>query len=200
MGYDLKGRLLEFCDCKVLCPCWHGEDADSGTCDSVLSWHIDRGKVNDVDVSGLTIAALVHVPSNILKGNWRLVVYVDDKSTPQQQEALVNVWTGKLAGPVAGLVPLIGEVAGLERAPIAFDIKDGKGTLRIGEVIAADQTALLGPKGQPTMVHDTAFSVTAGAPITVAKAGSYRVNAPHYGFQINLQGRSATQSSFHFES
>ena len=28
MGYHLEGRLLEVCDCRVLCPCWIGEDPD----------------------------------------------------------------------------------------------------------------------------------------------------------------------------
>ena len=26
MAYQLEGRLLEVCDCNVLCPCWIGED------------------------------------------------------------------------------------------------------------------------------------------------------------------------------
>lgn len=199
VGYDLEGRYLESCNCKAICPCWAGGDPDKGTCDAVLSWHIDRGKVNDVDVSGLTLVALAHVPGNIFKGNWRLVVYVDDKATPQQQEALVNVWTGKLGGPVADLVPLIGEVAGLERAPITFALKDGKGTLRVGEAIAIDQAAFLGPQGRALTLHDPVFSPTAGAPITMGKASSYRVNAPQYGFQINLQGHNASQGGFHFE-
>jgi len=28
MAYNLKGRLLEVCNCRVLCPCWIGEDPD----------------------------------------------------------------------------------------------------------------------------------------------------------------------------
>jgi hypothetical protein len=26
MAYHLEGKLLEVCDCRVLCPCWIGED------------------------------------------------------------------------------------------------------------------------------------------------------------------------------
>ena len=33
MAYTLEGRILEVCDCNVLCPCWIGEDPDNGTCD-----------------------------------------------------------------------------------------------------------------------------------------------------------------------
>jgi hypothetical protein len=91
MAYQLEGRLLEVCTCNVLCPCWVGEDPDGGTCDTVIAWHVDKGTVNGVDVSALTVAVLGHIPGNILKGNWRVIVYVDDRATPQQQEALLNV-------------------------------------------------------------------------------------------------------------
>src|SRR5689334_13529607 len=41
--YRLEGRLLEVCDCGVLCPCWIGEDPDNGSCDSALAYHFDSG-------------------------------------------------------------------------------------------------------------------------------------------------------------
>ena len=44
MAYHLEGRLLEVCDCRVLCPCWIGEDPDNGTCDSVLAYRFDKGR------------------------------------------------------------------------------------------------------------------------------------------------------------
>ena len=64
-----------------LCPCWVGEDPDGGTCDGVLSWHVDKGSVNGTDVSGRTFTILTHIPGNILEGNWRVVVYIDDGAT-----------------------------------------------------------------------------------------------------------------------
>ena len=54
MAYQLEGSLLEVCTCNVLCPCWVGEDPDSGTCDSAMAYHFDKGDINGVDVSGLT--------------------------------------------------------------------------------------------------------------------------------------------------
>jgi hypothetical protein len=76
-----------------------------------------------VDVTGLTFAAVMDIPGNVLAGNWRAMVYMDDKSTPQQEEALLNLYTGKLGGPVADLVKLIGEVVGMERVPITFNLE-----------------------------------------------------------------------------
>ncbi len=199
MAYQLEGRLLEVCTCKVVCPCWVGEDPDQGICEGVLAWCVDKGTINNVDVSGLTLAVMAHIPGNVLKGNWRVVVYVDAKATPQQKEALLNVWTGKLGGPVADLAQLIGEVAGVEEAPITFTVEGGRGTLQIGKAIQAEMAPFQGATGQTTTLHDTVFTTIPGSPAYVSKASTYRVNLPNYGFNINLQNHNAIQGSFRFE-
>ncbi len=81
MAYRLQGSILEVCTCQVLCPCWIGEDPDGGTCDSTVAYHVDTGSVNNVDVSGLTLAVVCHIPGNVLKGNWRVLVFVDERAT-----------------------------------------------------------------------------------------------------------------------
>ena len=133
MPYHLEGRLLEVCNCRVLCPCWIGEDPDYGTCDTIIAWRFDKGTINGVDVAGRTIAVIAHVPGNILQGNWRAAVYLDDKVTPQQEEAILGVYTGKLGGPVAELVKLIGEVVSVEKVPITFTVEGGRGTIKLGD-------------------------------------------------------------------
>ena len=127
--YRLEGRLLEVCDCGVLCPRWIGEDPDNGTCDTIVAWRIDRGDIQGVDVADRTIATIAHVPGNILQGNWRVAVYLDERVSPAQEEALLAVWTGKLGGPVAELTKLIGEVVAVEKVPISFEVHGGSGTI-----------------------------------------------------------------------
>jgi hypothetical protein len=101
MAYHLEGQLLEVCDCRVLCPCWIGEDPDNGTCDSVLAYHFDKGTIDGVDVTGRTIAMVSHIPGNVLQGNFRVALYVDEGASQSQQEAILNVYSGKLGGPIA---------------------------------------------------------------------------------------------------
>jgi len=198
MGYELQGRLLEVCTCNVICPCWVGEDPDGGKCDGLIAWHIDQGSINGVDVSGLTVATLNHIPGNVLKkGTWRTVVYLNDTATPQQQDALLQVWTWKLGGPVADLIQLVGEVMGLERVPIDFRIEGGKGTVRIGSAVEAELVPLQGATGATTL-HDSVFSTIPGSPAFLAKAPVYRAKAPNYGFEIELQNRNAVQGDFRF--
>lgn len=200
MAYTLEGRLLEVCTCNVICPCWVGEDPDGGRCDGVIAWRIDRGEINGVDVSDRTIAVAAHIPGNVLKGNWRVVVYLDERATSEQEEAILAVWTGKQGGPVADLVQLVGEIAGLERVPIVFDVEGGRGRLAIGAAVEAELMPLQGATGQPTTLHDSVFSTIPGSPAYVSKASTYRLNAPNYGFTIDLQGHNAVQGTFRFEA
>jgi hypothetical protein len=196
MSYQLEGRLLEVCTCNVLCPCWVGEDPDNGTCDGVLAWRVDKGTVSGLDVSGHTLVILCHIPGNIMKGNWRVRVYVDDQATPEQKDALLQVWTGKLGGPVADLAQLVGEVVAVEQAPITFEIKGANGTLKIGQAIEASLKPFQGATGKDTAIHDTIFTTIPGSPAYVGKASHYRVNAPE--FKIDLKDHNAVSGSFRF--
>ncbi len=199
MAYDLEGRLLEVCDCNILCPCWVGEDPDNGTCDAVVAWHIDRGSVNGLDVSGRTLAILNHIPGNVLKGNWRVIFFVDDEATPDQQEALLSVWSGKLGGPIADLAQLVGEVAGVERVPITFAVEEGRGRLQIGSEVSAELAPYQGATGGATTLHDTVFSTIPGSPAYVGKAATYRAKHAVLGMDVDLQGHNAIQGTFRFE-
>ncbi|WP_137940153.1 DUF1326 domain-containing protein [Chitinivorax sp. B] len=200
MGYHLEGRLLEVCNCRVLCPCWIGEDPDFGTCDTIIAWHMDNGMVDGVDVSGRTIAAVAHVPGNILKGNWTAAIFIDDAASKAQEDALLKVYTGKAGGPVADLVKLIGTVVSVERAPITFTVQAGKGTLAIGTDYYAELDPYLGATGGKTTLSDTAFSTVPGAPAYVGKAPVYRSKNAAIGIDVDLKDHNALQSTFVFDA
>jgi hypothetical protein len=198
--YLLEGRLLEVCDCKVLCPCWIGEDPDKGTCDSALAYHFDRGTIEGIDVSGLTFAVVGHIPGNILAGNFRVIFYVDERATPDQYDALLKAWSGKLGGPLADAIKLIGEVVAVERAAITFTVEKGKGTLLIGRLVEADMEPYRGSTGAVTTLNESIFSTIPGSPAYVSKAGLYRADIPALNLNIDLRGHNAIQGHFRFEA
>ena len=200
MAYHLEGRLLEVCNCRVLCPCWIGEDPDFGTCDTIVAWHFDKGTIDGVDVAGRTIAMIAHVPGNILQGNWRAAVYLDDGVTPAQEAALLAVYTGKKGGPIAELAKLVGEVVSVERAPIRFDVNEGRGTLTVSDVSHSELEPYKGPDGSTTVLSNTIFSTVPGAPVFVGKASSYRSKHAALGHDIELRGHNALQSTFVFDA
>ncbi len=196
MAYQVEGRLLEVCNCKILCPCWVGGDPDNGTCDGTMAWHVDKGTVNGTDVAGHTLVLLAHIPGNILKGNWTVRIYIDDGATPAQKDALLSVWGGKLGGPIADMAKLVGKIVAVEQVPITFQLKGVEGTLKIGSAIQANVESFKGATGAATTLHDTVFTSIPGSPAYVGKASLYRVAAPD--FKIDLQGHNAVCGSFRF--
>ena len=200
MAYHLEGRLLEVCNCRGLCPCWIGEDPDFGTCDTMLAWRFDKGSIDGVDVAGRTIGLIAHVPGNILEGNWRAAVYLDDKVSPEQEKAILNVYTGKLGGPVGELVKLIGEVVSVEKVPIMFDVQGGKGTLKFGSAGYAELEPYKNATGATTTLADTVFSTVPGAPVFVGKAPHYRATNEKLGINLDMKNHNALQSTFVFDA
>jgi hypothetical protein len=178
-----------------------GEDPDPGTCDSVNSYHIDSGNIDGVDVSGRTISFLVHIPGNVLKGNWKVAIVVDDGASDVQQDAIVNAFGGKLGGPLADVAQLVGEVVSVERAPIAFQVNEGAGTLKIGSVVDAEMAPYRGPTGVITTLNESIFTTIPGAPAWVSKASKYVRKGSTYGLiDLDLSGNNAIQGSFRFEA
>ena len=197
--YDLEGTLLEACSCGVLCPCWVGSDPDGGTCDSFNAYHFDRGTIHGVDVGGLSFINVCHIPGNVLvPGSWQVVSFVDDRANQMQYEAILDAYHGRLGGPLADLAGLVGEVVGVERAPITHEIRDGKGTLRIGEVVSAEMEPFHSPDGATiTTLRDSAFSTVPGSPAYVGRAHHHTVDLPEHGMVWSFEGRNAIQADYH---
>lgn len=198
MAYRLEGSMLEVCSCLAICPCWIGQAPDGGHCEGTIAWHFDKGDIDGVDVSGLTIALASYIPGVAVDGNWKVAVFVDDNATPEQEEAILNVYTGKKGGPVADLAQLIGEVVSVERAPITFDVEKNKGSLRIGSDISGELQPFEGATGELTTLHDAVFSVIPGAPAYVGTASSFKMKNDKVGIDLELQGHSSVQGAFLF--
>ena len=198
--YSLTGTLIEACSCNVNCPCWIGEDPDLGECYAIVAYGIEQGQIRDVDVSGLNLVLICHIPGNVLAGNWKIVALVDEKGTQEQRDALLEAFTGKLGGPLGDLwEALIGEVKGVEFVPISHEVEGGSGVLRVADVVETEMEPYRGPDGSITTLQNSVFSTVPGSPAWIAKAGVNRVNLEQYGMSWEYSGRNAIQSEWKIE-
>jgi hypothetical protein len=198
--YSLEGTLIEACSCNVNCPCWIGEDPDLGECFAIVAYGIERGRVQEVDVSGLNLVMICHIPGNVLAGNWKVVALVDERGTQEQRDALIGAFTGKFGGPLADLwEALIGEVKGLAFVSITHKVSGGAGSLSVPDLVEAEMEPYRGPDGSITTLQNSVFSTVPGSPAWIAKAGVNRVNLPQYGMSWEYEGRNAIQSEWKME-
>ena len=137
MSWNLKGSYVETCSCELMCPCNtsldHGATYDY--CRVTLVFSIKEGEIEGTDVSGLVVAAIADTPKVMTEGNWKLGVFVDERASDEQLEKLVGVFSGAKGGPMECLAPLVGEMLGVERAPIEV-VDDGvHHSVRVGDAI-----------------------------------------------------------------
>jgi hypothetical protein len=196
MPYELEGRMHEVCSCQTFCPCWAGLDPDGGECHFSWIFHFDRGTVNGVDVSGLNMGFLGHLPGNVFQGNVRLKVIVDEKCREDQEQALLGAFTGQFGGPLADLAGLVGEVVGVEHAPIEFDVAKGSGSFRAGGFFEGEVEAYRSPSGAPTTLTGTALGPVLGETAYASRVARYETPKAADGLYVIPGG--STQTDFRY--
>jgi hypothetical protein len=151
----------------------------------VLGFHVDQGEVDGVDVSGLAFAIVADSPKQMTDGGWRVGILVDASASDEQAAKLQGIATGELGGPMAGLAPLIGELLGVERVPVTFEVADGTTRARFGKVADVEVAAVKSIEGEELTLGNvphpanttltispstrstvTAFGITFGKPDT----------------------------------
>ncbi|MGH3147944.1 MAG: DUF1326 domain-containing protein, partial [Rubrobacter sp.] len=127
MAWQLNGTYFENCSCDMVCPRTTSGltmPADYDRCRVVLVFHTDSGEVEGVDVSGLSVAVLADTPPVMADGDWRVGLFMDAAASQEQADKLGAVFSGQLGGPMEVVASLIGEMLGMEVAPIEY-LDDG---------------------------------------------------------------------------
>ncbi|QTF90867.1 DUF1326 domain-containing protein [Halomonas sp. BM-2019] len=199
-GYRLEGTMLEICSCAVPCPCFIGEDPDRGECFGVIAFHLEKGEARGVDVAGLTLVNVAHIPGNALAGGWRSVLLVDQCAEEAQVEALLDAFGGKLGGPLADLAGLVGELVAVERVAITHEAREAEGRLEAeGMLEAVFAPIQSSPDGTTATLHDSAFTTVKGAPAYLGKSRRYRVSLPQHGMEWSFDGHNTIQTRWMME-
>ena len=194
MSWNVKGSYVETCSCELMCPCNlsldHGATYDF--CRVTLVFNISEGAVEGTDVAGCKIALIADTPKVMTEGNWRVGVFIDDAATEDQFHRLVQVFSGQLGGPMAGLAPLIGEMLGVERAAILIEDDGLRHSVRVGGMIDFEIEDIV-PFGVETgePVRFSGMFHPVGSDLTMAEAKRSRINA----FGIEYEGKTGLSTS-----
>jgi hypothetical protein len=92
-----------------------------GSCRSLVGIKIDAGSCGDIDLSGVTCAAIVSWPTSIHEGNGKAAFVIDPSTTDEQAGALGQIFTGQLGGMPWDLLGPTFEVVGMEKAAITIE-------------------------------------------------------------------------------
>ena len=135
----VSGTYFEACNCDAVCPCRRvgdrtGGRSTYGVCDFALSWHVARGRSGGVDLAGLDVVLAGSYADDEPGQPWRVVLYVDDRTTPDQHGHLADIFLGRAGGTVLrNFAAAIGEVHAVRPARIALEHRTGFESIRAGE-------------------------------------------------------------------
>jgi len=194
MAWSLSGSYFETCSCDLMCPCNmsfdHGATYDY--CRVTLVFNIKEGEIEGTDVGGLVVAVIADTPKVMTEGNWRLGLFVDDNASDEQMEKLGAVFGGQKGGPMELLAPLVGEVLGVERAPIEVSEEGLRHSIKIGDAIDFEIEDIV-PFGVETgePIRFQGMFHPAGSDLTMAEAKHTRINA----FGIEYEGKTGLSTS-----
>ena len=198
--YQLSGAFYEACDCYTICPCWTGNNPDEGACTGIFAWEIEEGIIDGVDVAGLrAVSVSQHAGYRGDEARQRVVMLIDDSATQRQSDALVAALTGSLGGPLQELADLLGELLGVEHAPVTLR-RDGRlTTLSVGKRLLVEGVAIEGPSGRTTTLSEGKLSEVLGTPAEAGESWRMRVGLAAHGMELDLRGRSTMSGRFSYE-
>ena len=189
MAWNLEGSYAETCSCELVCPCTvsldHGATYDY--CRATLAFDIREGEVDGTDVRGRRVVTIIDTPKVMTDGNWRLGMFVDDQADDEQFDKLVKVFGGQLGGPMGALAPLVGEIVGVDRAPIEIRHDALRHSVRVGDAIdfEIEDIVPFGKEDGRPVRFDGAFHPVAPN-LTMAEARRSRIDA----FGIRYEGKT----------
>jgi len=108
--WRIRGSYFESCNCDAICPCRRidgvpGGRSTHGECLGVLSWVIEHGHADDVELDGLAVALAIRYHDDEPGSPWTFVVYVDERADERQLAALESIYTGRLGGDALAHFP-----------------------------------------------------------------------------------------------
>ena len=196
MAYRMQGTYFENCNCDVLCPCGASAfalPADNERCYVLLVFHVDSGDVDGVDVGGLSVGMLVDSPGQMSDGGWRVGLFVDEKAAEEQAEKLQAVFSGELGGPGAAFTPLVGELLGVERAPIEYRDDGARHRVKIGDGVDIEIEDFV-PEQTGEPIRLTGVPHPANSTLTVAQAKRARIRG--FGLDVSNDGKNGHAAPF----
>jgi hypothetical protein len=191
--YRIKAESVEACNCQHGCNCQFAGFPNEGKCEFIIGYEVKDGKFGQVSLNGVRLVVAAKYPKAIHEGNGHVVLFVDEKATQEQTDALVSVLSGKVGGmPWEALAGTIGRFEGPVRKPVEIHVAGERSTVRVPGAIDLALVPLKDPvTGADKEVH---ISYPKGGFFwdDAAVATTQTMRAAHGDFRLEWPGRYAS--------
>ena len=195
-SWQVEGDYFEACSCDSICPCAFLGDPSHGDCQLAIAWHIEKGHHGQTTLDGLNVAGIYHAPGNMVSGpKWRAALYLDQRASREQAEALGRIFSGQAGGFLANVAALVGEVMGMRPAPIHFEANGKLRRLHIPAALEMEIEAVKGgdPDRESKVTNPALYGAVGFDPVI---SHSIKYTFSDHGLEWDNSGRNAFYSRF----
>jgi hypothetical protein len=154
-AYRVKAESIEACNCQHGCNCQFAGYPNEGKCEFIVGYEVKDGRFGNVSLKGVRAVVAAKYPKAIHEGHGHVVLFVDDKASQEQVNALTTILSGKMGGmPWEALAGTIEHFDGPIRKPVEITISGERSQLRVPGAVELRLTPLRDAvSGQEKEVH-----------------------------------------------
>jgi hypothetical protein len=192
MSFRVRGAYFESCNCEAICPCRMiggvpGGRSTYGICFGALSWRIDEGQLDAVDLSNLGVVLVCRYDDDEPGSPWSIILHLDAQADGDQRDALAHIFLEGIPH-----LPWIRKARNLIDVRIS-DIEIDGASVRVGNAVSMRATQRV----------DTEQPVACGIPgyeRTGYELYADELRVEDDPFAYALQGNCAYVSDFDYSS
>jgi hypothetical protein len=94
----MNSDYVETCNCDYGCPCNFNGFPTYGSCQSLILFHIRSGSYGGTKLDGLDFITALYWPKAIHEGNGTAQLFITNKASNEQRQALINIVSGQAKG------------------------------------------------------------------------------------------------------
>lgn len=197
--WSFEAEYLQACSCDYGCPCEFQAPPSQGFCEGVGGWKIKKGTYDSIALDGLGLAFAARWPQAIHLGNGTAAIFIDERATAEQREALLQIASGQAGGmPFEILAATLTTVLEPKFVPMTFEFNGRNSKARIGDSVEIGLSPIKNPvtgtEEGVRIVHETGF-IFQQAEVTAAPVCSAKVNGLSFSWPNHAGFIAATKYS-----
>ena len=166
-------------------------------CTVLVGWHIDSGTMGDVSLDGFNVALAIHIAGHMMQVPWSVALYLDERASQAQQNALTQIFAGQAGGHFAALGGHIGEVLGVKGVAIDYQAEGKRRSFRIPAIAEVEIEGLEGGGGAEVTISGNPLGIVPGEPMLVGR--STRFSYHDHGMDWEISAKNGFYSPFTYQ-
>jgi hypothetical protein len=145
--WSLQCDYMESCNCEFGCTCNFSGFPNFGNCEALVGYHVRKGHYGDVNLDGINFIFAGSWPRAIHQGGGTMRVYITDRASAAQRDAVAQIVYGRAGGngPHVVFASTMRQQLDPEFVPIEMHVDGKRSRFSVPDVLAVELSPHVDP-------------------------------------------------------